>query len=50
MKYIVESSGFRFIFSSWVNMTQELQNIFGFLVHFGSSELIKDNVVYRVEF
>ena len=49
MKFIIESAGFRFIFSHWDAMSDELKNIFGFLIHFGSMELVRDNVIYRVE-
>ena len=49
MKFIIESAGFRFIFSHWDSMSEELKNIFGFLIHFGSMELVRDNVIYRVE-
>ena len=49
MKFIIESAGFRFIFSHWDSLSEELQNIFSFLIHFGSMELVRDNVIYRVE-
>lgn len=49
MRYIIESAGFRFIFIHWDAMSDELKNIFSFLIHFGSMELVRDDVVYRVE-
>jgi hypothetical protein len=49
MRYIVQAGSVRFIYSSWDSLSDELQKIFRFLIHFGSIELVRHGAVYRLE-
>jgi len=49
MKFIIESRDFRVIFSDVHALNQELQKIFEFLIHFGSCEMVQDNITYKLE-